>query len=127
MDTPAFVLSHLTIPTREKKKKNYEYVVCRMACQTLHYSIFLFDLNCHCIFLFNLYSLLLHIFVSIVCFSFLFYIRSFVFNICLLLLYMFRFYSIFDHLYLIINNLYAKVFHYNSISVYLYSMFYICV
>ena len=61
-----------------------------MACQTLHSSIFLFDLlHCYCIvFLFvsNLYSLLLHIFI-------------FVFNICSFLLYVFRFYTIFDNLY----------------------------
>ena len=29
---------------------------------------------------------------------------------------MFCFYSIFDHLYLIINDLYAKVFHYYSVT-----------
>ena len=29
---------------------------------------------------------------------------------------MFRFYSIFDHLYLIINDLYAIVFHYYSMT-----------
>ena len=56
------------------------------------------------------------LFISIVYFSLLFYIRSFVFNICSFLLYIFRCYSIFDHLYLIINDLYAIVFHLYSMT-----------
>ena len=35
---------------------------------------------------------------------------------CSFLLYMFRFYSVFDHLYLTINDLYAIVFHYYSMT-----------
>ena len=88
------------------------------------------------IFLFvsNPYSLLLHIFIFVfnICsvllydfFLFLFYIRSFVFNICLFLLYTFRFYSIFDHLYLIINDLYAIVISLLFNDFDLYSKFFI--
>ena len=55
--------------------------------------------------------------ISIVYFSFLFYIRSLVFTICSFLLYMFRCYSIFNHLYLITNDLYAIVFHYNRLTI----------
>ena len=78
-----------------------------MACQTMHYSIFLFDLlHCYCIFLY-----LIPIAIHCYCIFFIFE-----FNLCSFLLYIFRFYSIFDHLYLIINDLYAIVFHYYSIS-----------
>ena len=58
-----------------------------MACQMLHYSIFLFDLlHCYCIFFFCIQSL----FIAIAYFIF-------VFNICSCLLYVFRFCSILSH------------------------------
>ena len=79
--------------------KNNVKRVTTLACQMLHYSIFLYFYSIvfiaivYFLFVSNLYSLLLHILI-------------FVFNICSFLLYVFRFYSLFDHLY--------------SISVYFY-------
>ena len=105
-----------------------------MACQTLHYSIFLYIYSIFFIAFAYFYICIQFLFIAIVYVSFLFYIRSFVFNICSFLLYMFRFCSIFDQFYLIINDLYAMVFHYYSItSIYIqnfsfvFCIYYICI
>ena len=108
------------------EKKNKKKQICRtyMACQTLHYSIFLYFYRIlrhyYCIF-WDLYLISGHfysirfvsILYSMICIQ---YIRLF-------LLYNFRLYCIFSHLHCIFLDLYLISGHFYSILLHYYCIF----
>ena len=80
-----------------------------MACQTLHYLIFLYFNSIFFIVIVYFFICIQFLFIAIACFY-----------ICIqylfISIYVFRFYSIFDHLYSIINDLYVIVFPFYSMT-----------
>ena len=110
---------------KKKKKKKYSILLGRsMACQTLHYSIFLYFyrilLHYYCLF-WDLYWISGH-FYSI-CFVSILYSMICIQYIRLFLLYSFRLYCIFSHLHCIFLELYLISGHFYSILLHYYCIF----